>query len=403
MSERQIEAAGTTEHTIRERPRRSRPAGLGCLLYVAVMVALIALPYALWWLRPPAGWTVVVVDKTVPHPTYREHAALFWTLRHFKARRVDGGSAWDLARDYIGYYPAPASGSAPHGRPLEESDLIGADLLILADTYGVYTADYARGHDGHAAHQRSRLIFGGLRLEEVNAVERFVERGGALVAEFNTFASPTGGAPGRRLQDLLGIRWSGWSGRYFVDLGDRDEVPDWARAAWGGQHDRDWEFAGPGYLLVHEGGEIVVLEEGADVEPGGLRVVAAETDDPLLRGVRPGVPFRYWFDVVEPIDGTRVLMRYRFELTERGLGRLRDAGAPGTFPAVLVAAGSPRRIYLAGDFSDNPVDAGPSFVQFWPTIRKYGTALGARLRPDQTAFFWNVYVPLMGNILSSGN
>jgi hypothetical protein len=55
------------------------------------------------------------------------------------------------------------------------------------------------------------MIYGGLKDAEVDAVEEFGARGGHIVAEFNTFASPTSGESRERLEALFGLDWSGWT------------------------------------------------------------------------------------------------------------------------------------------------------------------------------------------------
>ncbi len=91
-----------------------------------------------WYLKPESPWRVRVLDKTVPHPDYREHAALFWVLRHEKAATPQGARNWDLRRDYVGYYPVVNDGEQRgQGRELRAEDLAATDLLYLADAYGV--------------------------------------------------------------------------------------------------------------------------------------------------------------------------------------------------------------------------------------------------------------------------
>ena len=51
-----------------------------------------------WYLKEASPWRVLVVDKTVPHPDYREHKALFWVLRHDKVGNPTGERGWPLDR-----------------------------------------------------------------------------------------------------------------------------------------------------------------------------------------------------------------------------------------------------------------------------------------------------------------
>jgi len=61
--------------------------GIGLML--ATVFSCGAAPVR-WYLKDASPWRVLVVDKTVPHPDYREHAALFWVMRHDKVASATG-------------------------------------------------------------------------------------------------------------------------------------------------------------------------------------------------------------------------------------------------------------------------------------------------------------------------
>ena len=68
--------------------------------------------------------------------------------------------------------------------------------------------------------KRSEKIVGGLEMEEWQSIVGRLasNKKSMLIAEYNTFASPTSEAVRKELQDYLGISWSGWIGRYFDEL-----------------------------------------------------------------------------------------------------------------------------------------------------------------------------------------
>ncbi len=371
----------------------------GSLAVLALLVATCVSAPMRWLVKPESPWRVRVLDKTVPHEDFREHAALFWVLRHEKVATPQGDRSWSLDRDYVGFYPVadPADENVRgHGRLLSARDLQGADLLFVADTYGVYTGDYARGDrvDG----DYSRRLFGGLEPAEVDLIEGFIGAGGAVVAEFNTFASPTVGDTRRRLEELFGLRWSGWTGRYFRDLSDTNEVPPWAPRLWRRQQEVDWRFRGPGYLLVHEDGRLFVLREGVDVERPGL-TIAASAGHPLVAGTLDGVRFNYWFDLVTPTRGTRVAATFRFHAAAPGRALLAAHGVPAEFPALLVAGGSPLRVYMAGDFSDAGVGLGPWWAEGLPWLAKTMMRVWFPRKAEHEPFYWGFYIPVLRNLL----
>lgn len=370
---------------------------LGVLVVLGLLVLTCVSAPVRWWLKPDRALRVQVLDKTVPHRDYREHAALYWVLRHEKVPAVDGDRTWAPAEHYRGFHPDPADGEA-HGTGdvLIPDDLRDADLLYLADAYGVYRGDYEQG--GRAALDYSPMIYGGVQVEEVAAIEEFVAGGGNLVAEFNTFASPTGGEARARLEALLGVDWSGWSGRYFVELADDAEVPAWAARLWRRHHGTEWSFHGPGYLLVHEDTRIAVLREPFDVQYPGLALHTVARH-PLVAGVLENVRFTYWFDVVARRPGSQVVASFRFEPTDSGRAILDQQGIPMAFPAVVIAGERPFRAYLAGDFSDAGGSLGPHWAEGLPWLNRALLRLRFPRQSGHEPFYWGFYIPLTTRLL----
>ena len=255
---------------------------VGSVLLLLLVVGTCVASPTVWLLKSDSLLRVQVLDKTVPHEDYREHGALFWVLRHEKVVNPLGARDWNLDANYVGFTPDPdAVDGHGEGRDLRQTDLVGADLLFLADSYGVYSGDYEQGAT-RAAIDRSTLIYGGLDSDELDLIEQFVADGNHLLAEFNTIASPTSGTSRSRLESLLGVKWTGWSGRFFPDLGDASEVPHWAPRDWREQYQQEWDLAGPGYLLVHESGRLFVLQTGVDTLEDGLII------QPVSSGWRRG-------------------------------------------------------------------------------------------------------------------
>jgi hypothetical protein len=368
-------------------------------MVLALVVLLIIGSFAFWQLSPGASQRTLVVDKTVPHPDYREHQSLFWVLNHAKVVNKGGERKWRPGRDYVGFYPEKFIASdASFSSNLESTQTIGVNLIFLVDTYGVYADDY-KFLERYRTHQDySKKIFGGLEAEEVEAIEDFVQNGGSLVAEFNAFHHPTPPPVKERMEKLLGIRSTGWIGRYFTDLSNREDVPPWALRHWKTHYGEDWNFSGPGYILAHSNTELLVLEEGRDVEANGFQIRTMQPEDPLMKGISSNTPYCFWFDIEAPLEGTEVLAQYRFRLTERGREKIQKLGVPETFPAVLRASRTPLVLYFAGDFSDNNIYHGPYFFYGWSKLRRLFCCTGKN--QAQNRFFWDFYVPLLENIFN---
>lgn len=370
-------------------------------IFLMLLVLVAATPFLWWYLTPERGLKVLVVDKTVPLPDYREHSSLAWALGHLKTHPPRGERPWEPGIDYLGYHPNPADPRQPGKIELvDPKALAGVDLLFLADSYGVYQGDLEDLAEMKPALDFSSLIHGGFTLEEARAVEDFVRRGGNLVAEFNTFASPTSGEARATLERVIGVRWTGWAGRFFSELTPGGELPLWAPRLWKNQTGQDWAFTGPGYLLVHEDERLVVLRPDKELAEDRILIEAEATGSNLMDGVDTGVGFGFWFDVVDPAAETDVLASYRFHLTEEGRNLLKANQIPERFPCVTRTTAPPLRVYLAGDFSDNDFDRGPYYLSGWPLLQSLMTR-GESDEVGMRSFFWRFYLPLMKNVLNA--
>ena len=360
------------------------------LLLALVAASPFAYIHLKWRLIEDRVLDVVALDKTVPQPDYREHLGLYWLMQHRHIIRPEGG-IYRKEWDYYGYKPL-----GPEKYRLRElpDDLGSPDLIWAVDTYGVYHEDLDPGIAYLGRH--SALVYGGATMREANALSKAFKPGSTLVMEFNAFATPTEAAPKKAMEELIGARWTGWTGRYFPDLADEGEVPVWLRDTFTRRDEKPWSYAGPGYAFVHVDGRIVVLREPEEVAPHLPRVRFTKE---ALERYEPDndVPYCYWFDIVTPLPGSEILARHHLEPTERGKRYFEQAGIPSEFPAVLRRERDGKTsYYFAGDFSD--VGKAPETFRMMYTERFFRTFAWWPAFDPQT-FYWKVYVPMVGRIL----
>ena len=363
-------------------------------LGVSVRVALTALgaltalatPSILWRIQPSKTLGVVVVDKTVPFRNYREHAAIAWLLHAMKIKEP-GGAFLDPARDYLGFDP-----DTRRGVDLTADRVAEADMLFLADTYGVYAGDYERPGE-QAALERSPKIYGGLSEDEARVIEDFAAHGGLLVGEFNAFASPTDDRTRARLEALFGVRWTRWVARYWPNLRDGNEVPRWVARLYEHVYGAPFDLHGGGLVFVHDDGDIVVLRDDEDL---GARIVTQErTPAGAVFGFPERGAFYYWFDVVEP-TASEVLYEHVVDATEAGERKLAAHGLSRRFPAVT------RRWevwYFAGDFVDTAMDLGSPERAGILRWRQARSLLGGVSVEEGT--FWGWYAPILSRLFAA--
>jgi hypothetical protein len=368
---------------------------------VPAIALAVLVPWACYAVRAPRPLDLVVLDKTVPFRTWIEHRSLFWLLDHTGVVTAKG-APYDETSDYLGAYPPQRAGDPPAStRDLSAADVAAARLIYLADTYGVHALDLVSGEAQKAALERSETIYGGLTPAEARAAAFAPSAGKTLIAEFNTLGSPTGAEARATLEDALGVRWTRWIGRYFMRLEDRSEVPEWMRRDYEREWKRPWEFRGPGYVLMQDDTHCEVLRVGFEADAIGLTIERERPIDPALSLSADGVPYPYWFDVVEAGPDARHLASFQWHLTPAGLDRLRARGLPERFPAVTrkAAGGRAPAWYFAGDFADNPMDARPVPFAGFLTLRR--TVERMKLAPSETAFYWTFYAPMMERIVGA--
>lgn len=360
---------------------------LRTLAWVVGLLLIIALPRIAWRLQHPRTLDVVIVDKTVPFHKYREHAGIPWILHAMKLRG-SSGTFLDETTGYVGFDP-----SSRKGTDLTTEHLAHADALVIADTYGVYVGDYERPGE-QAALERSPRIYGGLTEAEAGAVASFADRGGLVLAEFNTFASPTPPKARQTIERVFGVRWTRWVGRYWPDLQDANEVPKWVGQVWENVNHTPFDMKGGGFVLVREDQDIEILRDGEDLESHPV------TQERTPGGAALGLPekggFCFWLDVVDATDA-EVLYEHVLSTTQVGTYKLARHGLGNRFPALTKKKDV---WYFAGDFVDTTVELGNPETFGILKWRALTAGFGAATSPYD-GFFWDFYTPIVSRLFAS--
>lgn len=356
------------------------------VIIVILVLAALLTPIIWWHTEKETKLNVAILNKTVPNETYREHLGVNWFLNHYKYTMDE--QAYHLKQHYYGTLPNDAPEQVAE-KPFP-ANFDEYDVIYLADTYGVYKDDFT---ERERMGERSEKIVGGLEMEEWQTIAgRLAQpQKSMLIAEFNSFASPTSEAVRKELQDYLGLTWSGWIGRYFdeLDYHKNLEIPHWVVDRYGD----NWPYKGGGFLLYNEWtDQLVVLEKNVHVRTAGIQVQFTDQGQQFF-GQIADTEYQYWFDIITPHYEEDMLARYAWDLTEEGKERLGEFGIPQQFAAIVSQDKQySKSYYFAGDFND--VAHVPSFYQLkgLPTVYKYLEKYADR------AFYWSVYVPVMKRI-----
>ncbi len=336
-----------------------------------------------WWLaRTGTPAKILIVDKTVPFRNYREHAAFTWLLHNLKIT-TPSGDPYREESNYLGYDP-----NQKVGHDLTADDVQDADAIFFGDTYGVYVGDYKRPGDV-AALERSQKIYGGISREEATLLDAYAQKGGTLIAEFNTFASPTEDAPRAQMEAIFGAKWTHWVARYWEDLSNDEEVPQWLRRDYLRRYGVELEHKGSALVFVHEDDDIVALRPGEDIDADVMTMEKTSAGDASWPKTAHYV---YWFDVVELTTGTSVY-DYRVETTDAGAKKLAEHKLPVKFPAVIHAARN--TWYFAGDMIDTAAEKGDPERAGLLTWRRYTRgSIGA-----DGSVLWGFYFPILEDLI----
>lgn len=354
-------------------------------LFVFLAVVLISSPFWVWYLKPEKTLDLLIVDKTVPDRSFREHKGLTWVLNNEKYRKSNG-SVYLAEDDYVGFKHLPSKSYATGKLPEELNQY---KVVYLADLYGVYEKEF---HGSNESGNRSKQLYGGLLQEDVFTLENALLQGNkTLIAEFNTFGSPTEEAVRKQMTNLLNVKWSGWTGRYFSEL-DGIEVPQWIIDKYKSQQ-KKWNFKGAGFVFVNEEDFVVILDE-KDLDGEGVEFKLTPNGEKTF-DTNLNSNYTYWFDIIEPLNDTEVLANYRLPVRKEATGRLEGYGIPIRFPAVVHHQNKQySSYYFAGDYADEAEVPG--------IYQTSGLSTWRKITGREDSFYWNTYVPMMKEILAYG-
>lgn len=359
---------------------------INLIIYTIIVLIILTCPFWLWQIQPVKKLNVLIMDKTVPNASYREHKGLVWILNNAKYFK-NGQKPYSMTDDYKGF--EPEEGQEYTVTPLPK-DLKTYDVFYLTDQYGVYEEEF---FGKNLSGKRSAKIYGGLKSSEVNQLEKALihSKGKTLIAEFNTFASPTTETTKAEISNLLNLEWSGWIGRFFSDL-KSTEVPEWVKENYEKQN-KKWSFNGEGFVFVSKNDYVVVIDK-KDVKDEGLLFQLTNNGKKHFTSDIKG-KYKYWFDIIEAKDKNEILAAYKLPISQQAKAKLEGYGIPVNFPAVIYHQNAKySSYYFSGDYADEsdvPVIYQTKGLDAWK--RDVGS---------NHTFFWTTYVPMMKDILKNG-
>ncbi len=370
------------------------------LITIIILVLVIAYPlvnFISWSFLEKKPIDIVVLDKTVPTLDRLNHKSLMWVLTNARFVKKDNRKSYSYIRDYYGFAPTrPLNkrGSTKKEYHLNDMTVLPdkTDAIYFADTYGVFFNDW---YTGINRSRRSRKIYGGLNNTDYLLINEMKNRNKLIILEYNSFDFPTPEFESYRTQEKLGIKSSGWSGKYFEKLDSTSkDFPIWLTSMYRKEYKKPWTFKKAGIVFLSEK-SIMVLEEGTGLKNAMPHII---TNDENCRkfGVIPSVAFDKWFDVIDPLQ-SNVISKFRLETTTIGDTILAGNSIMKEFPAVVQEPVNKRTYYFSGDFAANKVCIMTSKLKGFSKLKGI---LYSNRSDDKRRFFWLYYKPLVDGIFS---
>lgn len=360
---------------------------------IAVILIILAFPFIIWRVKPSKMLNVLIIDKTVPDTTYREHKGFVWILNNLKIKNENLNTAFKYDENYYGFFPLKNEKYIVKELP---ENIKKPNLIYLTDTYGVYKEDF---YKNKVQGNRTEIIYGGTKGKEVDKIKNVLNNN-TIIGEFNTLASPTDIEARKELEDIFGLKWDGWIGRYFSDLSKENiEIPNWMKENYAMQQGEKWNLKGAGIVLVNSEDTIIVLRKDVELGAGLNRINFTDSAKNEFK-VKNNVNYYYWFEIAKVDKDTEVLAKYKIDVTKEGQKLLNKYNLQSEFPAIVRKTGGYTSYYFAGDFADSnatPKVYSASGIHFLNKITTFDEDT------NQNYFYWNVYYPLIKNIVKNIN
>jgi hypothetical protein len=368
------------------------------LIVIIILVVLLALPVInllRWTFQTKKPMDIIVVDKTVSTFERVKHKSLDWILTNDRFVKKDKKTSYSYRKDYYGFMPTrPKKAKLWDRNEYRLANLITiaekTDAIYFTDTYGVFFNDWYQGINKS---RRSRKLYGGLNGNDNTLIKEMKDRNKLVILEYNAFDYPTSEYESYRIQERLGIKYSGWTGKYFASLDTLSEdFPVWMTAMYRKQYKKPWTFSKPGVILLRDKA-IIVLEQGTHLNNSPVEIVTDSAYSAKYK-VPSSIAFGEWFDIIDPHENN-VISNFSIGTTNVGDTLLVEYGLDNIFPAVIQDPGFQRTYYFSGDFTTANI---PVWTSKFKGVDKLKGIIYSKKPDDFRRFFWLYYKPLVAGI-----
>ncbi|MEO8721860.1 MAG: hypothetical protein ABI297_01060 [Ginsengibacter sp.] len=369
-----------------------------------VLIIIILLPLLMW-----LGWiftskkkmVAVIVDKTVEMTDAEQHASFTWVLNNLRFTKSKT-TLYKNTNDYFGFFPMKdekfrLKGLERFSTPMLDKLSNDADLVYYTDTYGVYRKDWYKKRKAIGAGK----IYGGLSEQDIQLLTMMKAKHKLIISEFNTIGTPTSDEIRGDFENLFGLKWSGWIGRYFssLDTVNNPDLPQWIIDNYKKSNNGKWPFHRQGIVYINTDEKMIVLEQGNELT-SALPYIYATDSIQKKYGIPAKTAYGYWFEVMKYDPSiNEPIATFKLDVNAAGKEILKKNNLPVSFPAILVHRNADYKFYyFSGNFCDNPISMKSSYFRGIGVLNRLFYPSGELDNPRK--FFWNFYNPLLTEIVS---
>jgi hypothetical protein len=370
-----------------------------------LMVLFFLLPLWMsiyWYLSPNRKLVVAIIDKSLYSEQGKQHVSLKWVLGQEKFSKTNK-QQYQQTKDYFGFFSSDKEKFVLKGLEQFSANQLeqlskDADLAYFTNSYGVFKNDaHGQADQGNS----SFLQQTGMSSQDFQLLSSMKSKGKLVIVEFNATAPPTSPQVRSDFELLFGIKWTGWIGRYFYsfDSSKNKELPEWLIKDYKSQHKGIWPFKKGGIAFVHSDKRIVILEEEIDLTSPYPEIVA-NSEGVTKFHLKESTTYTYWFDIMDFDQNTNhAAASFNINTNDKGAAVLANAKIPSSFPAVTLHQKDDYQFfYLSTDFSENPIGIKSAYFKGMKLFKPF--LYNSRDRMDRRVFFWEIYQPLLTNILN---
>jgi len=303
-------------------------------IIVFVLILILLLPLWMWlaWLLTPKKKLVVaIIDKTVMTKDGQEHVSFTWILDHERFTK-NKTKLYKAGNDYFGFFPLDNENFRIKGLERFSPDMLeklsnDADMTYFTDTYGIYRNEW---YVKKNVEERSNIIYGGMSEQDITFLRNMKAKHKLIITEFNTIGSPTSAGIRSEFENMFGLKWSGWTGRYFssLDTTINTELPKWLITNYKNEHAGQWPFHNSGIAFVNNFDYVVVIEEKTHLTDA-MTYIESNLYGQEKFGLPRRIKYPYWFDIMQ-VDTSvnKIIAGFRINVNDSGESELKKNNIP---------------------------------------------------------------------------